>query len=52
MRAAAPLRIALAESAADVSRARRTLLDGLDVIRNLPSSVREHLGWRARALDP
>lgn len=39
MRAAALLRIARAESAADVSRARRTLLEILDVICNLPSSV-------------
>jgi hypothetical protein len=43
MRAAALLRIARAECAADVSRARRTLLEGLEVIRSLPSSVRRHL---------
>jgi hypothetical protein len=47
-RAAALLRIARAESAADVSRARRTLLEGLDVIRKLPSSVCEHLLEEAR----
>lgn len=41
--AAALLRIAHAESAGDVSRARRTLLEGLDAIQRLPSPVREHL---------
>jgi hypothetical protein len=39
VRAAALLRIARAESAADVSRARQTLLDGLDAVQRLPGSV-------------
>src|ERR1700684_1719051 len=43
MRAAALLRIARAECAADVPRARSTLLEGLEIIRSLPSSVRRHL---------
>jgi hypothetical protein len=43
MRAAALLRIARAECVADVSRARRTLLEGLAVTRSLPGSVRQHL---------
>ncbi len=42
--------ISRAESAADVSRARRTLLEGLEVIRSLPSSVREHLLEEARGV--
>ena len=50
IRAAALLRIAHAESAADALRARRTLLEGLDVIRNLPSSRREHLLGEARGV--
>jgi hypothetical protein len=50
MHAAALLRIARVESAADVSRARRTLLEGLEVIRSLPSSVREHLLAEARGV--
>ena len=50
VRAAALLRIARAESAGDVSRARRTLLEGLDVVRNLPNSVRRHLLDEARSV--
>jgi hypothetical protein len=50
IRGAALLRIARAESAADVPRARRTLLEGLDIIRNLPSSKREHLLGEARGV--
>jgi hypothetical protein len=50
MRAAALLRISRAESAADVSRARRTLLEGLDAVRNLSNSVRQHLLQEARAV--
>jgi len=43
IRAAALLRIARAGSAGDVSRARRTLLEGLDAVQKLPSPLREHL---------
>jgi hypothetical protein len=50
IRGAALLRIARAESAADVPRARRTLLEGLDIIRNLPSSRSEHLLGEARGV--
>lgn len=48
VRAAALLRIARAESAADISRARRTLLEGLDAVRTLQNSAREHLLEEAR----
>ena len=50
MRAAALLRIARAESGADVYRARMTLHEILDVIRNLPNSVREQLLQEARTV--
>lgn len=43
MRAAALLRIARAESAKNLSRARTTLREGLDLVRNLP-------GWKHRQL--
>ena len=50
VRAAALLRTAHAESTEDVSRARRTLLEGLDAVRNLPNSVRRHLFDEARSV--
>ena len=43
IRAAALLRIARAESADDVSRARKTLLEVLDALHRLPDRLREHL---------
>ena len=46
--AAALLRIARAESASDVSRARRTLLEGLDAVQKLFHSSRSEacfIGW-------
>jgi hypothetical protein len=46
--AAALLRIARAESAADICRARRTLIEGLDAVRRLSNSAREHLLEEAR----
>jgi uncharacterized C2H2 Zn-finger protein len=48
VRAAALLRIARAESAGDVSRARSTLLHGLDLVSGLPDSARGHLFNEAR----
>jgi len=50
MRAAALLRIARAETAEDVSRARKTLLEGLEVVRSLPNSERRHLFEEARSV--
>jgi len=50
MRAAALLRIARAESTADVFRARSTLLEDLDIVRTLPNSVSEHLLEEARGV--
>src|SRR5579863_964221 len=50
MRAAALLRIARAESVEDVSRARKTLLGGLDVVRDLPGSIREQFLEEARSV--
>jgi len=50
VRAAALLWIARAESGGDVSRARRTLLEGLNVVRSLPNSVRRHLFDEARSV--
>jgi hypothetical protein len=47
---AALLRIARAESAGDVSRAKRTLLEGLDAVQKLPSPVREHLLEEGRSV--
>lgn len=43
IRAAALLRIARAESAGNIERARRTLLEGLKAVGRLPSPGREHL---------
>jgi hypothetical protein len=42
-RAAALLRIARVQSAADGSRAKSTLLEGLEIIRSFPGFVQEHL---------
>jgi hypothetical protein len=50
VRAAALLRIARTESAGDISRARRTLLEGLDAVRKLPSAVREDFLDEARGV--
>jgi hypothetical protein len=50
IRAVALLRIARAEFAADVSRARSTLLEGRDAVRNLPGSIREQFLQEARAV--
>src|SRR5215831_6919104 len=54
--AAALLRIARAESADDISRGRRTLVEGLDAVQQLPRPVREHLleeaRWVAAAVSP
>src|SRR5215472_4368539 len=50
VRAAALLWIARAESGGDVSQARRTLLEGLDVVRNLQNFVRRHLFDEARSV--
>jgi len=48
IRAASLLRIARAESAADVARATATLLEGLEVIRSVPAFVQEFLFSEAR----
>jgi hypothetical protein len=48
IRAAALLRIARAESTGDVSRGRRTLIEGLDAVQTLPTPVREDLLEEAR----
>lgn len=48
VRAAALLRIARVESGIDGARARKTLLEGIDAVQNLPSSRREHLLEEAR----
>jgi hypothetical protein len=48
VRAAALLRIARAEFAGDGSRARQTLLEGIDAVRKLPGSVRDDLFKEAR----
>jgi hypothetical protein len=48
VRAAALLRIARAQSVADASQARQTLLEGLDAVRALPAPVRDHLFQEAR----
>jgi hypothetical protein len=50
VRAAALLRIARAESAGDGSRARQTLLEGLEAVQKLTSPVREHLLDEARGV--
>jgi hypothetical protein len=50
VRAAALLRIARVESATDPSRARKTLLDGLSLVQELPRSVRTHFLQEARAV--
>lgn len=56
IRAAALLRIARAESTGDVSRRRRTLIEGLDAVQKLPRPAREHLleeaRWVAAAISP
>ena len=56
IRAAALLRIARAESGRDVSRAQRTLLEGLDAVQKLPEPLREHLleeaRWVTAAISP
>jgi len=55
-RAAALLRIARAECSGDASRARTTLLEGLEAVQKLPNRVREHLleeaRWVAAAISP
>jgi hypothetical protein len=48
VRAAALLRIARAQSAADALQARQTLLEGLDAVQTLPASQRDHLFQEAR----
>jgi hypothetical protein len=48
VRASALLRIARVESTLDASRARRTLLEGLDAVQKLSSPVRDHLFQEAR----
>jgi hypothetical protein len=50
VRAAALLRIARVESTLDASRARRTLLQGLDAVQKLSSPVRDHLFQEARTV--
>ena len=50
LRAAALLRIARAESVGDGSRARQTLLDGLDAVQKLSGSSREYLLDEASAV--
>lgn len=50
VRAAAILRIARAQSAVDVSLARQTLLEGMDAVRALPASARDHLFREARGV--
>jgi hypothetical protein len=56
MRSAALLRIARAESVADATQARTSLLEALEMIRNLPGPNREHHFEEARtvaaAVDP
>jgi len=56
MRSAALLRIARAESIANATQARTSLLEALEIIRNLPSPNREHHFEEARtvaaAVDP
>jgi hypothetical protein len=56
MRSAALLRIARVESVANASQARTSLLEALEIIRNLPSPNREHHLEEARtvsaAVDP
>jgi hypothetical protein len=56
IRAAALLRIARAESAGDLARARRTLLEGLDAVQKLAPTGRERLleeaRWVAAAVSP
>jgi hypothetical protein len=49
VRAAVLLRIARAQSATEASQALQTLLEGLDAVRTLPASVRDHLFHEARA---
>ena len=50
VRASALLRIARVESSLDASRARRTLLEGLDAVQKLSSPVRDHLFQEARTV--
>jgi hypothetical protein len=50
VRAAAFLRIARTESAVDISRARRTLLEGLGAVQKLPRAVREDFLDEARGV--
>jgi hypothetical protein len=49
MRSAALLRIARAESVANATQARTSLLEALEIIRNLPSPNREHHFEEARS---
>lgn len=50
IRAAALLRIARAESAGDLARARGTPLEGLDAVQKLPPAGRDHLLEEARSV--
>ena len=50
VRASALLRIARVESTLDASRARKTLLEGLDAVQKLSSPVRDHLFQEARTV--
>ncbi len=50
IRAAALLRIARAESAGDLARARRTLLEALDAVQKLPPTGRDRLLEEARSV--
>jgi hypothetical protein len=50
VRASALLRIARVEATLDASRARRTLLEGLEAVQKLPSPVRDHLFREARTV--
>jgi hypothetical protein len=50
VRASALLRIARVESTLDASRARGTLLEGLDAVQKLSSPVRDHLFQEARTV--
>jgi hypothetical protein len=50
VRAAALLRIARADSAGNLARARRTLLEGLDAVQNLPPPGRDRLLEEARSV--
>lgn len=56
LRGAALLRIARAESVANATQARTSLIEALEIIRNLPSPIREHHFEEARtiaaAVDP